>query len=256
MLGGAALACAALLRLFPAALFLGPALAGLHQLWHTRRLAPEALRFFGGAVLAVALLAPPALLATGDGGRAFVANTRKHAGTSLTNHMGLPTLLSYRPQRTARALAEAEQLRPSALWPRFAEERRLAREAARPLLWLGQALALLAIGLAARRELWRAAALSSIAVPAFLELTCYYYVLVVVWATLAERRAAAAWLLAGCAASILLALVLAPRVGLDELYVAQSGLLVVLAAVMAGTSLRPAPRRDELAGSPATPRIA
>lgn len=240
MLAGAALAYAAMLRLFPAALFLGPALAGLGQLWQQRRLSPETLRFFGGAVLAVAVLAPPALWATGDGGRAFVANTRKHASTSLTNHMGLPTLVSYRPQRTARALAEAEQLRPSALWPRFAQERRLARDAARPLLWLGQALALLAIGLSARRELWRAVALSSIAVPAFFELTCYYYVLVVVWATLAERRATAGYLLAGCAASLLLAIFVAPRVGLDELYVAQSALLVTVAAAVSLSSLRAA----------------
>lgn len=238
MLAGAALAYAAMLRLFPAALFLGPVLAGLRQLREHRRLAPETLRFFGGAALAVALLLPPALWATGDLGRAFLVNTRKHAGTSLTNHMGLPTLVSYRPERTARALAEAEHLRPAALWPRFAEERRLAREAARPLLWLGQALALLAIGLAARRELWRAIALSSIAVPAFFELTCYYYVLVVVWATLAERRATAGYLLAGCAASTALGLGVAPRVGLDELYVAQSALLVVVAAALCVASLR------------------
>lgn len=252
MLAGAALAYAAMLRLFPAALFLGPALVGLRQLWRGRALAPETLRFFGGAVLAVAVLAPPALWATGDGGRAFVANTRKHANTALTNHMGLPTLVSYRPHGTARALAEAEGLRPSALWPRFAQERHRARDAARPLLWLGQALALLAIGLAARRELWRATVLSSVAVPAFFELTCYYYVLVVVWATLAERRATAGYLLAGCAASLALAILVAPRVGFDELYVAQSALLVALAAALSLSSLRGG------AGAPSqpTPRTA
>lgn len=258
MLAGAALAYAAMLRLFPAALFLGPALAGCHQLWRTGRLTPEAVRFCGGAVLAVALLAPPALLATGDGGRAFVANTRKHASTSLTNHMGLPTLASYRPGHTARALDAAERLRPAALWPRFAQERQRAREAARPLLWLGQALALLAIGLAARRELWRAAALSSLAVPAFLALTCYYYVLIVVWATLAQRRAAAVCLLAGCAVSTALGLWLEPRVGLDELYVAQSAVLVALAVVVAVATLRGAARAAEGArgASLATPRTA
>ena len=224
--GGAALAYAAMLRLFPAALFAGPALAAASQLWRTRRLSPSLRRLFAGAALAAALLLPPALLVAGDGGRAFVDNTRKHADTPLTNHMGLPALLAYRPDGTVRALSAQREHHRRTLWPRFMDARRAA----------------------ARQELWRSAALSLCLVPALLALTCYYYAFAVALAVLAERRpAVGAALLVWCASSLALALGLEPRVGMDEAYVAQSALAVLGMIAVVALALRRAP------GAPGAP---
>lgn len=244
LLGGAALAYAALLRLFPAALFAGPAIAALDHLRRTRRLDRQHLRFFAGAALAVALAVPPALAVSGDWGRGFVANTVKHAETPLTNHMGLPTVLSYRPSTTVSALREITA--GEEVWPRFTEARREALRPLKPLLIVA-ALAVLALLWRARRlELWRTAALSLLLVPALLQLTCYYYVFVVGMAALVERRRDAgappvelsspvgAVLLAMCAASMAIVPLVNPVSSTDRSYVVQSAvaLLGLLAAAL------------------------
>lgn len=224
-LGGMALGYAALLRLFPVALLVGPALAAIDHRWRTRRWHPAHVRLFSGVAVVVTLALPPALGLSGDGGTSFVANTRKHADTPLTNYMGLPTLLAYRPTSTVRELRKRDRFE---LWPRFQQARRHAAAQTRPALLVAGLLALGLIAQAARRELWRAAAVSLLLVPVLLQLTCYYYVCVILWATLAEQRPGiGAGLLGMCAASIALMLGLFPRVGMDEGYVALSLLMML-----------------------------
>lgn len=232
--GGALLAYAALLRLFPAALFVGPALAALAHLWRTRAWHPGHVRLFAGAAVAVALAVPPALVISGDAGKGFVENTLKHADTPLTNHMGLPTLLSYRPDTTVRQL---RQITPKELWPRFKQARRAALHEACPAIALAGLVFLALLLAAARHEVWRVATLSLGLAAVFLQLTCYYYVFVIAWAVLAERRPAIGAVLLGmCAASMLVALGL--DVEMDESYVALSLVTILGLAAAVVISLR------------------
>lgn len=245
LLGGMALAYSALLRLFPAALFVGPMLALLDQVrraptwrsWQSWRGAPARVLLGGALVAAVAL--PPSLALTGDWGATFLENTRKHADTPLTNHMGLPTVLSYRPDTTVRALRVASEGDDARLWPRFKEERRAALHQLRPVLVVVGLLLLGALVMASRLELWRVTVLSLVLVPAFLQLTCYYYVFLIAWATLAERRPAIGAVLLGlCALLLELAFVLFSRLGTDETYVTMSAVTLVAMGAMLGMSLR------------------
>jgi hypothetical protein len=219
-LGGAVLACAALLRLFPAALLVGPALVALDHARRSRSWDRLHLRVFAGAAVAIAVVLPPALLVSGERADGFVANTMKHAATPLTNHIGLPTLLSYRPDSTVRQLREQTSVD---LWPRYKQARRDALGRAFPAILAAGLLVLWLVVRAARGEMWRAAVLSLALVPALLELTAYYYVLVIAWATLAARPGRSslepglgAVLLAMCAGSMALALGLFPHVGMDQ----------------------------------------
>lgn len=262
-LGGGLLAYAALLRLFPAALFAGPLLAALDHFRRTRRLSLAHVHFFAGALVTVAVMVPPSLAATGDWGESFVANTVKHAATPLTNHMGLPTLLSYRPDTTARELREAS---PKRVWPRFREARNEARAEMRPVLLVaGLGLFALLLWVAMRKELWHAAAASLVLVPALLQLTCYYYSFIVLWALFAARRdgpgaassAAGAALLAMCAVSIALALGLPRLVGvrleMDEIFLMQSALALLGMGTALACSLVAPARRSRGAETAATP---
>lgn len=268
LLGGMALGYAALLRLFPAALFVGPALLFADHFRRTRTWQRAPLRLFAGAALVTAIALPPSLALTGDWGAGFLENTRKHAETPLANHMGLPTVLSYRPSITARALDHGSD---EAVWPLFKAERRAALHQLRPLLALVALALLAALVLAGRRggsaagdgrgasggdgsgdgsgarggagggdqTLWRVTTLSLILVPAFLQLTCYYYVFIILWATLSERRPALGAILLGlCAVTMEFVFVLLSRVGMDEAYVAMSLATLLAMGVMLWMSLR------------------
>ena len=102
MLGGAALAYATLLRVFPGFIFIGPALGlGWHFYKH-RRLEPRYARFFAGRGAGHRAAGAAVSLAVSGGVDAyqrFVQNTVKHKETPLTNYMGLRTVLAYRPAR-------------------------------------------------------------------------------------------------------------------------------------------------------------
>lgn len=253
MLGGAALAYSAMLRLFPAALFVGPALAALDQLRRTKRIERASLRLFAGAALAVAVAAPAALAVAGDGGAGFVANTKKHAKTPLTNHMGLPTLLSYRPSTSVESLRE--EVTKDELIPRFKEERLAAGRALRPVVYVVALAALLLLWRAAPLAPWQSAALSLILVPIFLELTCYYYVFVIALAALADRRGepgaaldspVGAALLLLTAGSLLVQAVVNPLTSTDVSYVAHSALAILGMGAIAALTVRGARGGSEL----------
>ena len=203
-LGGLALGYAAMLRIFPGLLAAGPAAAVIALLASDGLRAglrrPEvgaALRFLGGAALAAALLVPASFGAAGGPGayRAFLANTRKHQATPLTNHMGLRTVMAYRPAETGRRLITTD----TDPWLRWKEARLTAWQQARPLAVLLAAAALFLLGRAASRHPapWIAAALGTLWIPFAVELTSYYYAFIAVPALLwLEKRAAGIALLA------------------------------------------------------------
>jgi len=216
-LGGAAFAYAALLRIFPIFLAVGPAailLAELVRQWRAASgrplerlrtaLASEAVRpsvrFVAGALVAAAVLIPASLVVNGGppAYRQFFANTIKHQHTPLTNHMGLRTVVSFRPAEVGRELHSESAPEP---WERWKEARLAAWGRSRALA-TGSALAALlvvALGAIRQRELWVGAALGVAFIPFAVELTSYYYAFLVVPALLwtARREAGIALLLLG-----------------------------------------------------------
>ncbi len=238
-LGGAALAYAALLRIFPIFLALGPLailVAGLVRetrsgegafgaRWR-RALRSEALRpqlrFVAGGLVAGALLVGVSLGVNGGGEvyRQFLANTVKHQGTPLTNHMGLRTVVSYRPAEIGRRLHSESAPEPWAEW----KQARLAAWARSR--GVAEAVALLALALVARgavrhRELWIGAALGAAFIPFAVELTSYYFAFLIVPALLftVRRESGFALLLLGaCGLWVSLAPVAGMPTWRDEQY--------------------------------------
>jgi hypothetical protein len=187
-LAGAALASAALLRVFPVFAFAGPILAAAWRLREKGSLEPTQRRLFAGAAGATVLLVTLSLPLSGGlrGYRDFLANTRKHESTYMTNNMGLQTVLSWRPSQVGRVLNDERQLEP---WAPVKEARQIAFRQLRPLyvvLVVGF-LALLALAVR-RQETWVAAALSLATIAVAVELTSYYYAFLLGVALLSEKR--------------------------------------------------------------------
>ena len=208
-LGGMALGYAALLRVFPGLLAVGPAAVLITLILREglrvglkRPEGAACLRFLGGAVLAAAILVPVSLGVVGgvDGYRAFLANTRKHQETPLTNHMGLRTVVAWRQAEVGRRLMTTE----ADPWLRWKEARLAAWRRSWPLAALVAAAALFLLGRAVRRqpEPWIAAALGTLWIAFAVELTSYYYAFLIVPALLwIEKRWTGIALLALCAFS-------------------------------------------------------
>jgi hypothetical protein len=214
-LGGMALGYAALLRLFPGLLAAGPAVAVVSLVLRDGLRAglqrPEVkahLRFLGGAALAAALLVPLSLPVVGGPGawQAFLANSRKHESTPLTNHMGLRMVLTWKPAEAGRHLVDPFDVDP---WLRWREARLAAWREVRPVAVILAAAALVLLGRAARRrpEPWIAAALGTLWIAFAVDLTSYYYAFILVPALLwVEKRSVGIALLALAAFSELASL--------------------------------------------------
>ena len=201
LLAGLALSYATLLRLFPGLMVIGPLLAGIEWFRVHRKLDPRFVKFVAGGALGVALLFPlslglsrlgsvPAEPGTGaiDIWLKFAQNTNKHASTPLTNHMGLRTVMSYRPETTGSWLRDGSAIDPWATW----KATRLEKfHQARPLFIL-LLLGLVALMYFAIRqtgaELWMAAALGVGFIVAGAELTNYYYCFLIGMVALHEKR--------------------------------------------------------------------
>ncbi len=243
LLGGAALGYAALLRIFPGFLAIGPLLAILvHAGPRLRRgvalreaLAAEPmrshLRFLAGAALAVALLVPASLAVVGpDSYRGFLGNSLTPAGPPLTNNMGLRMVLTYRADEVGRKLADDRAAEP---WRAWKEARLGAWKDTRGLAAILSLafIALLARALWRHPEPWIAAALGTLFIAFAADLTSYYYAFLFVPALLwTRRRMVGPLLLALCAFSTFVSL--APLPGMptwrDEQYT-----LISLATLLA-----------------------
>jgi hypothetical protein len=196
MLGGAALAYATLLRVFPGFMFIAPAMGLGYHLYKHRKLEPRYTRFFLGAALATALLVPLSLAVSGGvhGYQRFVQNTMKHKETPLTNYMGARTVLAYRPNEVGRMLKDDHLSDPWEKWKNARIQGWKNAKIPYILLVLGF---LFLIGRAARHvEPWVAAALGITLIPIGVELTCYYYAFIIGLGVLwVEREEVGRWLL-------------------------------------------------------------
>lgn len=189
-LGGAMLAAGAAFRIFPVFFAVGPALQGFWRWFKEKAMPRQHRRILLGAVLATAIMVPGSLVVAQGGVEVygeFVTNTRKHSDTPLTNHMGLRTVLSWRPWSNAKHLKDESLVDPFKVW----KETRLANfDQLKPLfVLLNLAFLWLVFRRSRNEEPWFAAALCGIVmIPAATELTCYYYAFMIPAAFLMERR--------------------------------------------------------------------
>ncbi|MEM7433945.1 MAG: hypothetical protein AAF436_02250 [Myxococcota bacterium] len=192
MLSGIALSWSALLRLFPAALAGGPGAAIVDRLIRRKKidrpwLNREDKRFIAGGLIGVLVLCSASVAINGTGAHTdFLGNTLKHAETPLTNHMGLPTLLSYRPSKVGRYTKNSSLEDPWSNWKKIRKQTKHDRRWLHALLLLGMFVLLAAA--ARRMPSWAVLASSTILIIGFFELTCYYYSFVVLMAPVAIER--------------------------------------------------------------------
>lgn len=245
-LAGAALAYSTLLRLFPGLLLVGPMAAAVVLLRRTFALPgapgrtravsyidPRLIKFFAGGVGATATLLILSLAFTGgvDAWKRFRDNTMKHASTPLTNHMGLQTILSYRPADAGSRIQDQEKTDP---WLQWKERRRANFDQMKGVYWGALILCCIAVYLSLRgtkNELWPSAALGVGMIAFGSELTCYYYCFLIGLAPLHQKRPAVGVVLIGLsAATQAIALTgITPR-NEDTAYVAMSALTLLAIA--------------------------
>lgn len=188
--GGAALALAGLLRLFPLLLLVGPSVV-----WLARVCGPFAARGRGG--VAARRLALGAALATSvglgvslaNGGvsdyREFWSHIQLRHAAIVNNHMGLRTLLSAAPVAIEAATPQAHE-------PSWVIERRGRLKELRPLhaVILTVALGLIGAALWQARRMWLGVALSTALIPLLLDPSNYYYSFFILLVPLAVQRRA------------------------------------------------------------------
>jgi hypothetical protein len=223
-LGGMAIAYATLLRLFPGLLLAGPLLAGLELLRRrfsskTPADAPEKqpllvalrdagnpvgqwARYVAGGLVATVLLLGISTPLTGgvDTWKQFAANTSKHAGTPLTNHMGWRTVVSWRPSTIGAKLRNSDEIDGWAKWKAARVENYRTGFPVFVIVIAG-ALGVLYYALRGHTaEPWLAAAAGAGVIAFGAELTDYYYCFLIAMAALAFARREAALLLLALAA--------------------------------------------------------
>ena len=181
---GAAIAYAALLRIFPGFLFAGPLIALGYHYVKTREWDRRYLRMIMGGAVAVAVLVPVSFAVTGSPSiyPEFLRNTAKHSETPLTNHMGLRTVIDFRPAEAANRMNTPAMVDP---WLRWKQARLKSFHESLPLYLSLVACFLVLMGLAIRKvEPWVTVALSATVISFASELTCYYYAFLIIPALL------------------------------------------------------------------------
>ena len=187
--GGALLAFATLLRLFPGLVVVGALLGILGRWVGTRRLTlmPGERRFLAGGLVATALLLPASAALHGGFGswQDFAQNSRTHLSTPLANHLGLRSVLSHDPSLSGEQARDPALDDPMARWKQGRTERFGSQRLFFAALVLGFA------GLVARagagQPLWLGAALGVALIPIAAELTGYYWAVLLALAVLTER---------------------------------------------------------------------
>lgn len=196
---GAALGYAALLRLFPALLWLGPMVIVAVRVARRRKIPTEYRRLMaGGAVAACLLLPAGAVVAGPQAYPGFARHIAMHASTPISNHMSLRTLFAQSSETRLEQLVERGQTDPIEPWKR-ARRARLDR-----LRWLHWGVAALLLGwfvytVARMRTLWLAMGLSLLPVVVLTDPSCYYHSMWVLAAVLTRARRSLEMVLVGVA---------------------------------------------------------
>jgi hypothetical protein len=219
-LAGASLMWSALLRVFPALLFFGWAsMIVMHIISRLRGkpaengetgllsyLAPSHKRLILGATVALAVLLPWSLASTRgiQTYKDFAHHIDVHKKTPLTNHMGLPTVLSHNWEGRMRFTRNDNLDDAFKDWKDGRNERKAKYEWVRRGIFVGFCL-WIAWALHRSKLLWLGPPFSLILVFCTTDLTCYYYSMFIIAGVLAksQKRIGAA-LLATAASSVML----------------------------------------------------
>jgi hypothetical protein len=192
LLSGFTISWSALLRLFPAAMTGGPIASVIDRFIRRKKISRPWLnqtdiRFIAGGVLGLVVLVGASMAVNGyQAHESFLTNTLKHSETPLTNHMGLPTVMSYKPSTVGRFTKDDSLEDP---WAKWKQKRKETKHDRRFLLALSLLAMFVLLALAGRQLAeWAVLAASTILIVGFFELTCYYYTFVVIMAPLALER--------------------------------------------------------------------
>jgi len=187
--GGALLTTSALLRVFPGFIVIGLIAKAAWELIRERTIRPATKRFILGCVAALLLLVPASIAVCGAASYpAFVANSKKHLATALTNNMGWKTVVAYQNSTRVNMTHDGHASDPFGVWKatrlRVFEERK-------GIFFAGLAAFLAGLTWAVRKRAdWVALALGVGMIPVCSELTCYYYSVFLILGFLwAEQRA-------------------------------------------------------------------
>jgi len=199
---GFALTWAALIRIFPGVIVLGPGLAVLMEMLRRRRffLSRDHMRFAAGCIAALLILVPVSSAVSG-GFRAwpdFLARSVVYYGTHATNTIGFPAILAYEHSTRAGATWDEALEEPGSVW----KERREQVFGERRWIWMLATAAFVALvaRAVAREEHWVAAVLGVALIPVASKIPNYYYSMLLVFVFLMPRRSWIGFSLCGLAA--------------------------------------------------------
>ena len=200
--GGACLALATLVRIYPGVALAGPGLQVAGGWLRERRihLGRGVRRFAVGGLAAAAFLVAAAAVSIGAGAWLdFAENSRVLLDAPVRNHMGLRSFLAWHPQRTARDLVDRTLEDPYEPWK---EARRATFAERRPLFVALVTGFVVLLALAVQRQpLWVSVVLGVGLIPIATELTGYYSAILVVFALLWQRTPAVGAALVGLSAA-------------------------------------------------------
>ncbi|MDP1826932.1 MAG: hypothetical protein Q8L48_26905 [Archangium sp.] len=189
-LAGAAFSYTVLLRLFPGLAAAGVAVAAFEYFRVNKKMDPRFLRYVAGGVAATIVLMSASFVFFGGPTtwQKFAQNTVKHSRTPLTNHMGLRTILSWRPDTIGQ-----KTVRPGLIdsWHLWKSTRLEKWDEAKPLMWLSFLAGMYLVWLALKHtgaDPWVGAALGVGFIVIGAELTNYYYCFLMGLAVLHEKR--------------------------------------------------------------------
>jgi len=193
-LAGASIVYAGLLRIFPILIAVGWLTVAVAYVLRRGRVARSHRDVLAGGLLAVAVIVPLSLYAAGSGSyREFYRHTiRIHDRTPLTNHMGLPALITYELGGAAGS-SRMEHTVDQKLADPFAVWKRMRSERYNRYKWLAYVIITVSGGLFVWivhriRPLWIGGCLGQIFIVLGAQLTSYYYSFLVLAALLTRAR--------------------------------------------------------------------
>ncbi|WP_437727009.1 hypothetical protein [Sorangium sp. So ce861] len=193
-LAGASMVYAGLLRIFPGIAVIGwLVVAGSYLLRH-KRMAPSHVQVLIGGVLAAAVLIPVSVAVAGrDSYRQFYEHTLQvHDQTPVTNHMGLRVLVAHRfgtgvESGRMKYTKDVTLGDPFEVWKRMRSER-YARHRTVAYGIIAASFALFVYAARRVRSLWVGQCLAQVFIILLSQITCYYYVFMVLSAPLTRLR--------------------------------------------------------------------
>lgn len=191
-LAGAALGCAAMMRVFPAIGLLGVVLAGVASPAIRARFAPARRRFVAGFLAAaVALVALGGAVAGPSSWMEWAHHLRRHTAGASSNDVGLGVIVAFDRSHRLEAVQERMPSAAPEVWQAQWSQGVRDAHAARRLPTWGMRLgfvALLLVALARVRRPWMGLALAVLAAPVLSDFSGYYLMLFIVAAVLVPGR--------------------------------------------------------------------